>query len=120
MASGSDSDEGEETINRGSRPEGYRHVSDEITHPTDQALLSAQKQAIRAEDSAELAESAVDITFAFIEISLAILTLVAVMVSATTSFSLYPTAGGLMALVAIFEVVRRAVKTVDQFRRDIN
>lgn len=119
MASGSDSDEGEETIDRGSRP-GVRRVSDEITHQTDQALLSAQKQAIRVEDSAELAESAVDITFVFIEISFAILTLVAVMVSATTSLSLYPTAGGLMALVAIFEVVRRSVKIVDQFKRDIN
>lgn len=85
--------------------------------PGREAVESVQEQVVETEATSALSEAAVDLTFAFFEAAFAIVAVVLILLTATTSFSLYTTAAGCLLFVAVFEVIRRTIKSLDKFRR---
>ncbi|NKE37465.1 hypothetical protein GWG54_16950 [Natronococcus sp. JC468] len=97
----------------------FRHPSTRQPRNESQpeAVVTIQKQLVENRETSKLSEAAVDLTFALFEAAFAIVAVVLVILTATTSLSLYTAAGACLLFVGIFEVVRRLIKSLDEFQK---
>lgn len=83
----------------------------------EEEARQAKERVEQAEQAEHLSEAVFDFGFALFEVAFAIFALLMLVVTVTTAFSLFETAGGLMMLVGIFEVIRQFIKRFDKMMR---
>ena len=115
MPSDNGGDEAEKVVERESIEE-----SETLRETRERERLeSRQRDYERIQEIDTLSEAAVDLVFHFFEGLLIIAVLVFVILTATTTLSLYTAAGGCFLFVGVLEVIRRSIKSVDKFRQSL-
>jgi len=115
MPSDSNSGGAEETIEReSSTTPGQSNTQAE---QAQENLRQSRELAENTHQAAFLSEAAFDLGFGIVEIFLALTAVIMMSISLTTSLSLLPTAGALMTIAGIFEILRKFIKRLDRWKR---